>query len=78
MSKIYQSKEEVYDERISGLMTQIIEVCQERGIAMVASFDISTSDNPDFLCTTALPDEGGKHPEKFWDFVCSVVPAENL
>ena len=35
------NKEQAYDEQISPLMQQIIEVCKEKGIAMIASFDIA-------------------------------------
>jgi hypothetical protein len=56
------NKEQTYDERIAPLMTQIIAVCQEHGIAMLASFCIPTPEDADLQCTTHLPDETGKLP----------------
>ncbi|WP_439885801.1 hypothetical protein ACTACK_12815 [Pseudomonas syringae] len=61
------NKEQVYDEQISPLMQQIIEVCKEKGIAMIASFDIAHDGiGPDgedcsgLLCSSLLPDGDGK------------------
>lgn len=51
------NREAIYDERISPLMTQIIAICKEHDIPMVASFQIN-DDRPDgdaFMCTTCLP-----------------------
>ncbi len=57
-------KEQIYDTQISPLMTQIIAVCNEAGIAMVCSFAIPTEADADLYCTTALPDETGKNPQR--------------
>lgn len=54
------NKEQAYDEQIAPLMTQIIAICQEHGIAMIASFAIPTKDDDGLCCTTCLPDENGK------------------
>ncbi len=35
------NKEQVYDDQISPLMLQIIDICKAKGIAMMASFDIA-------------------------------------
>jgi hypothetical protein len=42
--------EKVYDEQISPLMAQIIEICQQHKIPMVASFQYATEEN----CSTVL------------------------
>lgn len=50
------NREAVYDEKISPLMAQIIQICKENDIPMVASFQIN-DDRPDgaaFLCTTVI------------------------
>ena len=51
------TQEEIYDEKISPLMQQIIEVCKEHKIPMVASF-ACPNDEPEIgdslRCTTAL------------------------
>ena len=57
------NKEQVYDERIAPLMTQIIEVCREHKIAMLATFAIPTPDDNTLACTTHLPDESGNLPD---------------
>ncbi|MGT0250724.1 hypothetical protein [Burkholderia pyrrocinia] len=37
------SKEDVYDDRISPLMAQILSICKDHTIAMLASFSIHKS-----------------------------------
>lgn len=48
------NKEQIYDAQIAPLMTQIIKVCQQHKIAMLADFAIPNNDDPDLKCTTAL------------------------
>lgn len=55
------NKEQIYDEQIAPLLTQIIEICQQNGIAMVASFDIAHEGAPGLRCTSHLPDENGNY-----------------
>lgn len=43
-------KEQVYDEQIAPLMTQIIEICRAHKIKMHASFEL----DGDMMCTTNL------------------------
>lgn len=61
------NKEQVYDNQISPLMQQIITVCKEQGIAMMASFDIAhKEEGPNgedctrLVCNTLLPDGNGE------------------
>ncbi len=54
--------EQIYDEKIAPLMTQIIEVCRASGISMIASFAIANEDDPDLRCTTHLLDGKGSMP----------------
>lgn len=56
------NKEQVYDEQIGPLMQQIIDLCQQHGIAMLATFALPTEAQPDLNCTTAIPNETGKYP----------------
>jgi len=58
------NKEEAYDAKISPLMTEIIAICREHGIAMVASYAIPTDDDDGLRCTTLLPDGEGKPDPK--------------
>lgn len=46
-----ESLERVYDEKIAPLMDQIIAVCKEHEMPVVASFQYGAED----LCTTFLP-----------------------
>jgi len=46
-----EDKERVYDTAISPLMAQVIAICKEHGIPMVASFVYA----PEQFCTTAIP-----------------------
>lgn len=62
------NKEQVYDEKISPLMQQIIEICREHGIAMLMDFAIGHDgegpegqDCTDLRCSTLLPDETGEN-----------------
>jgi hypothetical protein len=52
----YWTKEDIYDEQIAPLMKQIIAICKEHQIPMVAQFqyDNDEEQGPGF-CTTALP-----------------------
>lgn len=49
-------KEPFYDERISPLMTQIIELCKEARINMAAQFSLGHDEEADstLFCTTVL------------------------
>ena len=53
------NKDQIYDAQIAPLMTKIIEVCQQNGIAMIASFDIAHEADPGLRCTSQLPDGAG-------------------
>lgn len=55
------NKEEIYDEKISPLMKEIIGLCKAHGIAMIASFALPTEEDTGLCCTTCLPDENGKN-----------------
>ncbi len=54
--------EQIYDEQISPLMTQIIEICRANGISMIASFAIASETDSDLRCTTHLLDGNGGVP----------------
>jgi len=51
---ITRTKEEVYDQEISPLMAQVMQIAKKNGIAM-ASFHIPSKTDPNLACTTALP-----------------------
>lgn len=57
------NKEQVYDESIEPLVAQIIAICKENHIAMLATFAIPTDADADLACTSMLPDETGDKPD---------------
>lgn len=59
------TKEQIYDEKIASLMTQIIGICKEHEIPMVASFHIPNDVDPNLACTTALAVREWGAPEQF-------------
>ena len=58
------TKNAAHSEKIYPLLCQLIDACREHGISMVAAFDLSASDNPDFACAAHTPDETGKMPPR--------------
>lgn len=64
-------KEQVYDEKISPLMTQIISICKEHHIQMLGSFflreptgDEVEEHEKDLCCTTYLQFENAAKSER--------------
>lgn len=57
------NKEQAYDEKIFPLMTQIIGICEEHGVAMIAQFAIPTEEDSGLCCTTCIQDENGKNAD---------------
>lgn len=57
--------ERVYDDQISPLMTQIIAICKEHKMPMLADFWIGFDEEveEDLKCTTALLSDGFNPPE---------------
>ena len=61
------TKEEIYDEQISPLMTQIIAICKEHKIANVCSFSLDLDEG--LCCTTCMTQDEFEPPEKFRECV---------
>ncbi|WP_175806908.1 hypothetical protein [Burkholderia cenocepacia] len=59
------TKEQIYDEQISPLMTQVIAICKEHKIPIVASFFTPSDNDPELAVTTALLGNGFDAPENF-------------
>lgn len=59
--------EAVYDAEIAPLMAQIIDICRQNDIPMVASFAYANYGGDDFgLCTTFVAgDESTRIPKRF-------------
>lgn len=56
------NKEQIYDESIHPLMAEILAICQEHKIAMLATFAIPNEEDADLCCTSMTPDETGDNP----------------
>lgn len=66
------NKEQIYDSQISPLMQQIIGICRDNGIAMIASYDIAhDGEGPNgedcsaLVCSTLLPEGDEQHNQVF-------------
>lgn len=56
---VHFDEETAYDEKIAPLMTQIIAVCREHRIPMVAKFQYANrAEEGPLFCTTTIPIEG--------------------
>ena len=62
------NKEQIYDEKISPLMAEIIDVCKQNKIAFIASFAIPNDEDNDLRCTTALFESREESTEDVEDF----------
>lgn len=54
------NKEQVYDEKIFPLMAQIIGICHEHNIGMIADFEIPNDEDQSLCCTSSTPGDGGQ------------------
>lgn len=68
------NKDQAYDAKIDPLMTQIIAICREHGIAMFASFALPTPEDEGLFCTTHLADGAGEILEEFADCFAIIRP----
>lgn len=57
------NKEEIYDSQVFPLMQQIIQICKDSGIAMLADFAIPTEEDEGLRCTSIIPDETGNNEQ---------------
>lgn len=68
-------KESVYDERIAPLMQEIIQVCKDEKLPMVAQFYLQESDKygdgPMYCTTTVVPARDEMLPEAY-DHLCAI------
>ena len=48
------NKSQIYDEKISPLMKDIVEICRRNDIEMVAVFGVETPSEPDLVCSSAV------------------------
>lgn len=57
--------EDVYDAQIAPLMAQIIAVCKEHNLPMVASFAYACLEERTSFCSTVLLDDEDRAPDKY-------------
>lgn len=60
------NKEQVYDEILRPLMDQVIGICQQHSIAMIANFAIGTEEVPTLRCGSLIPDQDGDVPSDYF------------
>lgn len=70
------TKEEIYDEQISPLMTQIIAICKEHGIANICTFSLDLEEG--LCCTTAMTTDEFNPPDKFREAIRLIKTVEGL
>jgi hypothetical protein len=72
------TKEEFYDDKISPLMTQIIALCKEGEIPMLADFALDwNEDDQDFLkCTTVILNKAWEPPEEMIEAAKVLMPPQ--
>ena len=59
-------KEDVYDDQISPLMREIINICNEHGIPMIASFTYEVcEDRGPCRCTTLINNIEGRNDKAY-------------
>ena len=71
------NKEQIYDEQISPLMTQIIDICKAHKIAHIASFSIPTEEDAELCCTSAQLTADFDPPEHFLRAWREIRPNDN-
>lgn len=59
------TKEEVYDDQISPLMSQIINICKANKIANLCTFSLKDEDGEKLSCTTAMLTDEFDPPEEY-------------
>lgn len=70
------TKEQIYDEQISPLMDQIIEICQKHKIANVCSFALEDENGEELFCTTAMLADEFDPPEHYKKALAVLYPPQ--
>jgi hypothetical protein len=72
------SREAIYDAQISPLMAQIIAICKEHKIPMLADFDLNSEETPELKCTSCLLDSGWEPAEAMMQAYAVLRPTTRL
>jgi hypothetical protein len=70
------TKEQVYDDEISPLMAQIIDICKRHKIAMLADFCLDAKEG--LKCTTSLLDDEYEHTPEMKEALRYVRPRASV
>ena len=73
------NKEEVYDAKIAPLLEEVVNICKEHGIAMMAAFETPTKEHPHLIITTiTVNDEGynGVRHAEAMAFICLLYTSD--
>ena len=64
-----KTKEIVYDEQISPLMGQIVDICKKHSISCVSSFALAqeNEDGKQLMCTTMILNKESNPPDSFME-----------
>lgn len=68
------TKEQIYDAQISPLMVQIIAICKQHKIPVVATFGLGQDDNGDLHCTTVIIPKDFEPSEMLTDLNARIYP----
>ena len=68
------SKEDIYDNEISPLVAQVIELCQKHGISMIANFACPNDEDESLQVLSMVPDENGEHPANHKEALICIRP----
>lgn len=68
------NKENIYDNEISPLMAQVIELCKKHGIAMIANFACPNDEDLDLQALSVVPDENGEQPKNHKEALLCIRP----
>lgn len=72
---VFMNAEEIHDSQIAPLMNQIIAICEEHGIPMVANFQLSTGEDPLYCATVVLGKDVSDYMNKLQVQICRGVGA---
>lgn len=70
------NKEQIYDAQIFPLMAQILDICKEHKIAMVAAFHTPNDEDAELFCSSRVPGENGEYPAYLKDL--SAIVSRNI
>jgi hypothetical protein len=66
-------KEQIYDEQLSPLVTQIIQICEQHKLPLVLSVCYGWNETDKSLCcTTSLPGDGWQ-PERYHRAIETII-----